>query len=121
MRSAPSRMPTPRPWLTAAAQRAVLQKTVAARLTCTELRRYADALAALPEGDARHKLLCNRSLALGKALRHVEALAAADAAAAAGPTWPKAHWRRGSALRGLQRFQEAALAFLEAWRLSGGA
>jgi len=99
----------------------VLRQTLAAHLTCTELRRYADALAALPEGDSRHKLLCNRSLALGKALRHAEALAAADAAAAAGPAWPKAHWRRGSALRGLQRFQEAALAFLEAWRLSGGA
>ena len=53
-------------------------------------RRYADAIANLPAADPAHKLLCNRSLALCKALRFEEALAAADAAVAVAPTWPKA-------------------------------
>ena len=55
-----------------------------------EPRRYADAIANLPPADPAHKLLCNRSLALCKALRFEEALAAADAAVAVAPTWPKA-------------------------------
>ena len=52
--------------------------------------RYADAIANLPAADPAHKLLCNRSLALCKALRFEEALAAADAAVAVSPAWPKA-------------------------------
>lgn len=83
-------------------------------------RRYADAIASLPPGDPTHKLHCNQSLALSKSHRLDEALFSAEAAIAAAPAWAKAHWRRGTALRGLQRFPEATHAFLEAWRLMNG-
>ena len=84
------------------------------------LCRYADAIASLPPGDPTHKLHCNQSLALSKSHRLDEALFSAEAAIAAAPAWAKAHWRRGTALRGLQRFPEAMHAFLEAWRLMNG-
>ncbi len=60
----------------------------------------------------------NLSIALARAGRHAEALSAADAAAAAAPGWPKAHWRRGAALLALGDAPGAVAAYAEARRLA---
>ena len=52
--------------------------------------------------------------------RYEEALADADQAVTLGPAWDKAHFRRGSALKGLHRNPQATLAFCTAWRLNPG-
>lgn len=62
-----------------------------------------------------------RSLAFLKGLRYSEALQDADAAVAINEKWPKAHWRRGAALKELKNVPKAVLAFYRAWDLSKGA
>ncbi|NXY65283.1 TTC31 protein, partial [Callaeas wilsoni] len=60
-----------------------------------------------------HRLLGNRSYCLEKLGRYEEALADAEAALALQPGWPKGSFRKGKALRGLQRYAEAARTFEE--------
>ncbi|PSC67238.1 Tetratricopeptide repeat 28 [Micractinium conductrix] len=80
--------------------------------------RYAEAIELCPDKGSLPALHSNRSLALGKAGRWGEALAEAEAAAAAVPAWHKAQWRRASALLALKRVPEAVLALREAWCLA---
>ncbi|XP_059701482.1 tetratricopeptide repeat protein 31 isoform X3 [Haemorhous mexicanus] len=68
---------------------------------------------ALELNPREHRLLGNRSYCLEKLGRYEEALADAEAALALQPGWPKGSFRKGKALRGLQRYAEAALTFEE--------
>ncbi|XP_064275184.1 tetratricopeptide repeat protein 31 isoform X1 [Passer domesticus] len=68
---------------------------------------------ALELNPREHRLLGNRSYCLEKLGRYEEALADAEAALALQPGWPKGSFRKGKALRGLQRFAEAARTFEE--------
>jgi hypothetical protein len=99
-----------------------LKKRADAALAAGDLRaaaaRYAEALAAAPDRAGAHFLHGNLSIALARAGRHAEALAAADAAAAAAPSWPKAHWRRAAALLALGDAPGAVAAYAEARRLA---
>ena len=82
--------------------------------------RYSEALDVLPDKQDIHKLYSNRSLAWCKAARYEAALRDAEAAVEAAPSWPKAHWRRGAALLGLQTVSDAVWAFRRAHQLSPG-
>ena len=73
-----------------------------------------------PDRISRSKLYCNRSLAYLKALRSSEALEDAESAIQCNPNWGKAHWRRGAALKEVERVPEAVSAFHRAWQLSKG-
>jgi hypothetical protein len=55
-----------------------------------------------------------------KCRRYEEALADSEQAVALAPEWDKAHFRRGSALKGLIRNPQAALALRSAWLLDKG-
>ncbi|NXP96252.1 TTC31 protein, partial [Passerina amoena] len=68
---------------------------------------------ALELNPREHRLLGNRSYCLEKLGRFEEALADAEAALALQPGWPKGSFRKGKALRGLQRYAEAARTFEE--------
>ncbi|XP_063257393.1 tetratricopeptide repeat protein 31 isoform X3 [Prinia subflava] len=68
---------------------------------------------ALELNPQEHRLLGNRSYCLEKLGRYEEALADAEAALALRPGWPKGTFRKGKALRGLQRYAEAARTFEE--------
>ncbi|XP_071311859.1 tetratricopeptide repeat protein 31 isoform X1 [Agelaius tricolor] len=68
---------------------------------------------ALELNPQEHRLLGNRSYCLEKLGRYEEALADAEAALALQPGWPKGSFRKGKALRGLQRYAEAARTFEE--------
>ncbi|XP_039407268.1 tetratricopeptide repeat protein 31 isoform X3 [Corvus cornix cornix] len=68
---------------------------------------------ALELNPQEHRLLGNRSYCLEKLGRYEEALADAEAALALRPGWPKGSFRKGKALRGLQRYAEAARTFEE--------
>ncbi|NXQ41220.1 TTC31 protein, partial [Catharus fuscescens] len=68
---------------------------------------------ALEMNPREHRLLGNRSYCLEKLGRYEEALADAEAALALQPGWPKGSFRKGKALRGLQRYAEAARTFEE--------
>ncbi|XP_050829958.1 tetratricopeptide repeat protein 31 isoform X3 [Serinus canaria] len=68
---------------------------------------------ALELNPREHRLLGNRSYCLEKLGRYEEALADAEAALALQPGWPKGSFRKGKALRGLQRYAEAARTFEE--------
>ncbi|NXR92298.1 TTC31 protein, partial [Hypocryptadius cinnamomeus] len=68
---------------------------------------------ALELNPREHRLLGNRSYCLEKLGRYEEALADAEAALALRPGWPKGSFRKGKALRGLQRYAEAARTFEE--------
>ncbi|NXA02719.1 TTC31 protein, partial [Nesospiza acunhae] len=68
---------------------------------------------ALELNPREHRLLGNRSYCLEKLGRFEEALADAEAALALRPGWPKGSFRKGKALRGLQRYAEAARTFEE--------
>lgn len=85
-----------------------------------ELHRYTEILELVPDKNSRCKIYCNRSLAYVRALRHSEALQDAEAAIECNPSWCKAHWRRGAALKELKRMPHAVAAFLRAWQLSRG-
>ncbi|XP_062349913.1 tetratricopeptide repeat protein 31 [Cinclus cinclus] len=68
---------------------------------------------ALELNPQEHRLLGNRSYCLEKLGRYEEALVDAEAALALRPGWPKGSFRKGKALRGLQRYAEAARTFEE--------
>ncbi|XP_053832227.1 tetratricopeptide repeat protein 31 isoform X1 [Vidua macroura] len=68
---------------------------------------------ALELNPREHRFLGNRSYCLEKLGRYEEALADAEAALALRPGWPKGSFRKGKALRGLQRYAEAARTFEE--------
>ncbi|NXY04463.1 TTC31 protein, partial [Pteruthius melanotis] len=68
---------------------------------------------ALELNPREHRLLGNRSYCLEKLGRYEEALADAEAALVLRPGWPKGSFRKGKALRGLQRYAEAARTFEE--------
>ncbi|NXH01680.1 TTC31 protein, partial [Loxia leucoptera] len=68
---------------------------------------------ALELNPQEHRLLGNRSYCLEKLGRYEEALVDAEAALALQPDWPKGSFRKGKALRGLQRYAEAAHTFEE--------
>ncbi|NXA83708.1 TTC31 protein, partial [Thryothorus ludovicianus] len=74
---------------------------------------------ALELNPREHRLLGNRSYCLEKLGRYEEALADAEAALALQPGWPKGCFRKGKALRGLQRYAEAAHTFEELLRQDG--
>ncbi|KAK8938021.1 hypothetical protein KSP40_PGU004253 [Platanthera guangdongensis] len=62
-------------------------------------------------------LLSNRSLCWIRLGQAVQALADAKSCRSLKPSWPKAYYREGSALRLLQRFDEAANSFYEGLQL----
>ena len=70
--------------------------------------------------DAASVYLSNRSAAFSSLKRWDEALADAEAAVRARPSWPKAHIRVGEAARGRGRPGEAAEAFARALALGPG-
>ncbi len=77
---------------------------------------YTECLDSLLTGQGageRSKLLSNRSLAYAKSLNFKAALEDADAAIAISPTFSKAWWRKGTALKGLSRYPDALAAFSE--------
>ncbi|KAK9824173.1 hypothetical protein WJX72_008288 [[Myrmecia] bisecta] len=82
--------------------------------------KYTEALQVKPGRDGIAKLYSNRSLAYAKALRFADALADANRAIEALPTWDKAHWRKGQALMGLKQHPQAVAAFQDSWQLSKG-
>ncbi|NXG13626.1 TTC31 protein, partial [Grallaria varia] len=69
--------------------------------------------AALELNPREHRLLGNRSYCLEKLGRFEEALGDAEAALELQPGWPKGSFRKGKALRGLQRYAEATRTFKE--------
>lgn len=77
---------------------------------------YTECLDSLLTGQGageRSKLLSNRSLAYAKSLNFKAALEDAEAAIGISPTFSKAWWRKGTALRGLSRYPDALAAFRE--------
>ncbi|XP_071609133.1 tetratricopeptide repeat protein 31 isoform X2 [Heliangelus exortis] len=87
-----------------AAQRGLYDKAVEA---------FTEALSLNP---CEHRLLGNRSYCYERLGRYQEALEDAREAVRLQPGWPKGWFRQGKALRGLQRYAEAAAAFLELLR-----
>ncbi|OPJ68674.1 tetratricopeptide repeat protein 31-like [Patagioenas fasciata monilis] len=85
--------------------------------------RFAEAVAAFSEAvrlnPREHRLFGNRSYCYEKLQRYEEALGDATAALQLQPGWPKGLFRKGKALRGLQRYAEAASAFEELLRRDG--
>ena len=69
---------------------------------------------ALQQGGAVHLLQSNLSAVYLQGRMLAAALEAADAAIAAEPSWPKAHFRRGSVLAALELWREAALSYQRA-------
>lgn len=81
---------------------------------------YADAIEACPRGDADvlRSLYSNISLACSKCARYSEAKEYADSAIeVSGGQWSKGFWRRGQALLGLHRAEDAVDDFAMAWKL----
>ncbi|XP_014115551.1 PREDICTED: tetratricopeptide repeat protein 31 [Pseudopodoces humilis] len=74
---------------------------------------------ALELNPQEHRLLGNRSYCLEKLGRYKEALEDAEAALALRPGWPKGSFRKGKALKGLQRYAEAVHTFEELLRQDG--
>ena len=74
--------------------------------------------AAAGQADVEGAAAANLSLALLRAGRAEEALAAAERAAALRPEWQKAHYRCGEALFALQRYTDATPRYATAKRLS---
>lgn len=75
---------------------------------------YSKAIEHCPEA---HALWSNRSATRAGMGRFAEALSDADECEAVKPDWPKAHMRRGQALKGLKRFRDAHAAFERALEL----
>ena len=84
------------------------------------LCRYTEALVLAPDKDTLKRLYSNRSFAYAKASRYAESLADADIAVSLAPSWDKAHYRKGVALRGLKQHYDAAKAFRSAWLINKG-
>lgn len=74
------------------------------------IQKYTDAIALDP---ANHVLYSNRSAALTKASRYLEALGDADKTLEIKPDWFKGYSRKGAALRYLNRYQEAVEVYEE--------
>ncbi|KAM6269889.1 tetratricopeptide repeat protein 31 [Porphyrio hochstetteri] len=84
---------------------------------------YAEAVQAFTEAVAlnprEHRLFGNRSYCYEKLRRYEEALRDALVSLRLQPGWPKGFFRKGKALRGLQRYAEAASTFEELLCLDG--
>ncbi|XP_060071130.1 stress-induced-phosphoprotein 1-like [Ylistrum balloti] len=74
------------------------------------IQKYTDAITLDP---SNHVLYSNRSAALTKATRYLEALGDADKTLEIKPDWFKGYSRKGAALRYLNRYQEAAEVYEE--------
>ena len=72
------------------------------------VRTYKRAIAA--GADEQHLLHSNLAASYAAAGHYAAALEAADAAVAASPAWPKAHYRRAVVLVKLEMWREAGLA-----------
>ncbi|KAM6206144.1 tetratricopeptide repeat protein 31 [Sarcoramphus papa] len=85
--------------------------------------RYAEAVQAFTEAvklnPREHRLFGNRSYCYEKLRRYEEALRDAQVSLGLQPGWPKGFFRKGKALRGLERYAEAASTFEELLRLDG--
>ncbi|NXK15385.1 TTC31 protein, partial [Herpetotheres cachinnans] len=83
--------------------------------------RYAEAVQAFTEAvklnPMEHRLFGNRSYCYEKLQRYEEALRDALVSLGLRPGWPKGFFRKGKALRGLERYAEAAHTFEELLRL----
>lgn len=75
---------------------------------------YSKAIEHCPEA---HALWSNRSATRAGMGQFAEALADANECKAVKPDWPKAHMRRGQALKGLKRYRDAHAAFERALEL----
>lgn len=71
---------------------------------------YTRALRYTPDNE---KILCNRSAAYMRIDKPQLALEDALKAETIQPDWPKVHFRKGQALRGLKQFDDAIMAFTE--------
>lgn len=71
---------------------------------------YTKAIDNAPEDE---KLYSNRSVCYLKMKRYDKALSDANRCCGINPRWPKAYFRQGQALRGLQRWEDAINAFKE--------
>ncbi|CAC5378434.1 STIP1 [Mytilus coruscus] len=78
------------------------------------IRKYTEAIALDPEN---HVLYSNRSAALTKAARYLEALGDADKTIEIKPDWAKGFSRKGTALCYLNRYEEAASVFMEGLKI----
>ncbi|NWX10654.1 STIP1 protein, partial [Caloenas nicobarica] len=107
--------PTPVPPNASAVQQSLV---LAARGTeAAQQGRFAEAVAAFSEAvrlnPREHRLFGNRSYCYEKLRRYEEALGDATVALQLQPGWPKGLFRKGKALRGLQRYTEAISTFEE--------
>mmetsp|Transcript_112679 Transcript_112679/g.351312 ORF Transcript_112679/g.351312 Transcript_112679/m.351312 type:complete len:475 (+) Transcript_112679:36-1460(+) len=78
--------------------------------------RYRDAIVSYTRalryaGTIEEKILCNRSAAFGKVSKFQLALADAEQAVRLAPKWSKPYFRKGQALEGMKRFDEAMATF----------
>ncbi|XP_054681128.1 tetratricopeptide repeat protein 31 isoform X2 [Grus americana] len=84
---------------------------------------YAEAVQAFTEAvklnPREHRLFGNRSYCYEKLRRYEEALRDAQVSLRLQPGWPKGFFRKGKALRGLERYAEAASTFEELLHLDG--
>ncbi|XP_063429921.1 stress-induced-phosphoprotein 1-like [Mytilus trossulus] len=78
------------------------------------IKKYTEAIALDPEN---HVLYSNRSAALTKAARYLEALGDADKTIEIKPDWAKGFSRKGTALCYLNRYEEAASVFMEGLKI----
>ncbi|XP_077984648.1 LON peptidase N-terminal domain and RING finger protein 3-like [Glandiceps talaboti] len=74
------------------------------------VEKYSEALTLVPRD---HLLASNRSHAYATLGNYQDALKDSDRACELRPDWPKGHYRKGSALLGLGRNEEAMIAFLQ--------
>ncbi|NXL54713.1 TTC31 protein, partial [Podilymbus podiceps] len=85
--------------------------------------RYAEAVQAFTEAvklnPREYRLFGNRSYCYEKLRRYEEALGDAQVSLGLQPGWLKGFFRKGKALRGLERYAEAASTFEELLRLDG--
>jgi tetratricopeptide (TPR) repeat protein len=78
---------------------------------------YEEAIRVSPDKDVLKALHGNASLAYAKCNRYDKALEHADEAVRIAPAWGKGHWRRGVALVGLRRLEDAVECFSAAWKI----
>ncbi|KAM6075645.1 LOW QUALITY PROTEIN: tetratricopeptide repeat protein 31 [Chlamydotis macqueenii] len=120
-RRTPGKAPQPEPLDASAVQQSLV---LAGRgVEAAQRGRYGEAVqaftAAAKLNPREHRLFGNRSYCYEKLRRYEEALGDAQLALGLQPGWPKGFFRKGKALRGLERYAEAASAFEELLRLDG--